>query len=86
QKNVHLTKSKIEIVRSLLIKEELVVLKKINTPIKIQNFLDTLPFNFERGVETYYSPRQVLKEKTAHCLEGALLAALALWLNGDEPL
>lgn len=78
--------SKIENIRKSLTSEEKVIFQKINTPIKIQNFLDTLPFNFEKDVETYYSPREVLKNKKAHCLEGALLAALALWLHGDQPL
>lgn len=69
-----------------LSKKELSVLKKLSTPNKIQDFLDTLPINFEENSETYMSPRRVLREKKAHCLEGALLAALALWLQGEEPL
>ena len=32
------------------------------------------------------SPRRVLQEKKAHCIEGALLAATALWLQGRKPL
>ena len=32
------------------------------------------------------SPRQVLREKKAHCIEGALLAAVALRLRGHPPL
>lgn len=64
--------------------EEYRVLRKLNTPHKIQDFLDTLPFNFEHSGETYMSPRRVLQEKTAHCLEGALLAALAFTVNGEE--
>lgn len=67
-------------------KEEVAVLKKLSTPGKIQDFLDTLPFNFEKGGETYMSPRRVLQTKTAHCFEGALLAAAALWYHGSEPL
>jgi len=69
-----------------LSKKELVVLKRLTTPIKIQNFLDALPRNGEKKGETYMSPRQVLKKKKAHCFEGALLAALALWLQGEKPL
>lgn len=70
----------------ILDKNDLVILKKLNTPIKIQDHLNTLPFNFEKGIETYMSPRLVLQNKTAHCLEGALLAALALWFQGEKPL
>lgn len=67
-------------------KKELAVLKKLSTPIKIQNFLDATPLNWEKRGETYLSPRRVLREKKMHCLEGALLAALALWLHGEPPL
>src|SRR3954471_11918592 len=69
-----------------LTKDELKVLRKLNTPIKIQDFLDTLPINFEKLGDTQMSPRRVLREKKAHCIEGALLAATALWLHGKEPL
>lgn len=67
-------------------KEELAILRKLRTPEKIQDFLDTLPINFEKSGETNMSPRRVLREKKAHCMEGALLAAAALWLNGHPPL
>ncbi len=69
-----------------LTKKELTLLKKLNTPIKIQNFLDKMPINFEKDGETYMSPRRALKENKAHCFEGALIACLALWVNGEEPL
>lgn len=66
-----------------LTKEEFQILKKLNTPIKIQDFLDQIPLNWEKERETYYSPRCVLRENKAHCLEGALLAGVALWINGE---
>ncbi len=69
-----------------LTKEELAVLKKLSTPQKIQDFLDALPQNFEEDGETYRSPRRVLRDQKAHCIEGALLAAVALWLQGERPL
>ncbi len=69
-----------------LTKAELSTLRRLSTPIKIQDFLDKLPINFEKKGETHMSPRRVLREKTAHCIEGALLAATALWLKGHEPL
>ncbi len=65
---------------------ELTFFKKLNTPIKIQNFLDSLPINWEKNGETYMSPRRVLKMRKMHCFEGALCAALALWINDEEPL
>lgn len=67
-------------------KKELAVLRKLSTPIKIQDYVDSLPFNFEKRGATNMSPRRVLKEKTAHCMEGALVAAVALWLQGHPPL
>jgi hypothetical protein len=65
---------------------ELATVRKLNTPIKIQDFLDSLRINFEKKGETVMSPRRVLREKKAHCLEGALLAAAALWFHGAPPL
>lgn len=69
-----------------LSKQELAVLKKLSTPNKIQDFLDTLPFNHEKNGETCMSPRTVLQTGKAHCLEGALFAASALWVHGHKPI
>ncbi len=66
--------------------DELRILKKLNTPQKIQDFLENLPINFEPDGDTLMSPRVVLREKKAHCIEGALLAAVALWMRGEKPL
>lgn len=65
---------------------ERMLLKKLSTPANIQNFLDSLPFNYEKRGETCYSPALVLRNKKAHCLEGALLAYAALALAGEKPL
>lgn len=65
---------------------ELRILKKLNTPQKVQYFLNSLPFNFEENGESYNSPRVVLREGRAHCFEGALLAAAAFWIQGERPL
>lgn len=69
-----------------LTKREYEVLAKLHSPIAIQNLLDALPMNWEKKGETLYSPRGVLKNKKAHCFEGALLAAAALWIQGEAPL
>jgi len=69
-----------------LTKKELKVLKKLNTPKKIQNFLNKIPINFEPNGDTCMSPRMVLKTNIAHCIEGAMLAALAFRVNGRKPL
>jgi len=59
---------------------------QLNTPQKIQGFLDTLPFNFEESEATCHSPFFTLEQKKAHCVEGAVLAAAALWYHGIPPL
>jgi len=71
---------------SRLDKEEWQVLKKLSTPQKIQDFLNLLPFNFEKRGQTHRSVRYALKHKQAHCFEGALIAASALWIGGRRPL
>lgn len=75
-----------EKLRRMLTKEEIRFLKKLNTPKKIQDFLDAYPFNFEEREETHSSVRTSLMRGSAHCFEGALIAALALWFNGKKPL
>jgi hypothetical protein len=67
-------------------KEEKILLRKLNTPIKIQDFLNGLKFNFEETGPSLNSPIMTLREKKAHCMEGALLAAYALSLHGFKPL
>ncbi|KKU27204.1 MAG: hypothetical protein UX39_C0003G0043 [Candidatus Magasanikbacteria bacterium GW2011_GWA2_46_17] len=62
------------------------VFARLNSPQKIQDYLDTLPINFELKKETYMSPRRVIREKTAHCFEGALFAATAFAYHGHKPL
>lgn len=69
-----------------LSKSELIIFRRLNTPAKIQDFLDDLPVNLEEEEETYLSPRRVLRERKAHCLEGALFAAAVLWFHGEDPL
>lgn len=69
-----------------LSQEELVLLKKLNTPQKIQDFLDAFPANLSRYSESCSSPRMALRKGRAHCIEGAFIAATALWLHGERPL
>jgi len=70
-----------------LTKEEIKLFKSLNTPSKIQDFINKIPVNFEEaGVDTCYSPRRVLSENKCHCVEGAILAALILRVNGYPPL
>jgi len=69
-----------------LTKSEIAILSRLKTPQKIQDFLDTFKFNYEKDRETCMSPRRVLNTKKAHCIEGAMLAATALLLQGQKPL
>jgi hypothetical protein len=66
--------------------EEIGLFKKLDSPKKIQDYLNGLKFNFEKSGETCFSPRMVIKNKTAHCMEGAMLAAAALEYHGWPPL
>ncbi|HET6169267.1 MAG TPA: hypothetical protein VFE01_03755 [Terracidiphilus sp.] len=66
---------------------EMRALKALKTPEKIQRFLDSqIAYNKEPGGDTVRSPRRVLRDRVAHCLEGALLAAAALRVQGFPPL
>jgi hypothetical protein len=67
-------------------KDEIKFFKKLDSPKKIQDYLNTLKFNFEKRGDTCYSPRFVIRHKTAHCMEGAMLAAAALEYHGAKPL
>ena len=62
---------------------ELRKLRSLKNPYGIQRFLDDMPYHLE---DTAWSPRLVLRENTAHCLEGAIFAAAALRANGFPPL
>ncbi len=53
----------------------------------MQQYLDTgIAYNLEKDGETCRSPRRVIRDRTAHCLEGALLAAAAFRFHGEPPL
>lgn len=65
---------------------ERALFRKLSSPQKIQDFLETLKINFEQGGETCMSPRRVLQTGKAHCMEGAMLAACALEFHGHAPL
>ena len=60
--------------------------RRLDTPSKIQRFLDGIVYNLEIQGETFRSPRRVLRDRTANCIEGAVFAAAALRVQGDPPL
>jgi hypothetical protein len=66
---------------------ERAVFRRLNTPEKIQHFLDhDVAYNKEPDGPTCGSPRRVLRERKAHCMEGALFGAAALRMLGYPPL
>ncbi|MBI2638995.1 hypothetical protein HYW83_05395 [Candidatus Peregrinibacteria bacterium] len=65
------------------IQREWIILQRLNSPSKIQDFLNKLQSHKK---DTCFSPRVVLQKQKAHCMEGALLAAAALRFHGFPPL
>jgi hypothetical protein len=62
---------------------ELRKLRSFKDPNGVQRFLDDTPYHL---ADTAWSPRRVLRERTSHCLEGAIFAAAALRALGFPPL
>ena len=62
---------------------ELRKLRSFKTPAGIQKFLDDLPYNLSYDAR---SPKKVLHDRTASCLEGGIFAAAALRMIGFAPL
>ena len=56
---------------------------RLDRPAAIQRFLDEVPYSCE---PVYRSPRSVLRDRLAHCFDGALFAAAALRRLGLPPL
>jgi hypothetical protein len=65
---------------------ELRLFARLDTPAKVQNFLETVPINFELDGETCRSPRQLIKTRRAHCFEGAAFAAAVFLFHARPPL
>jgi len=64
------------------------IVSRLRTPEAVQAFLNRLPYNTEPppGSATLRSFRGVVRERTAHCLEAALSAAVILEQHGYPPL
>jgi hypothetical protein len=62
---------------------ELRKLRSLKTPYRIQRFIDDMPYHLATSA---WSPQRVLRERTAHCLEGAIFGAAALRAIGHRPL
>jgi hypothetical protein len=62
------------------------IFSRINTPAKVQDFIDyELDYNNDPA-DTCFSPLGVLKERRAHCIEGAMFAAAAFLFHGRPSL
>jgi hypothetical protein len=61
-------------------------LKTLNTPEKIQTFLESIPFNHERSGNSLMTVKGVLEKRRAHCFEGAFLACACLMVMGERPM
>jgi len=66
-----------------LSRQDLKILRSLNTPVRIQHFVDSIQYQY---ADTAWSPQRVLQDRKGHCLEGALVAAAALRVNGYPPL
>jgi hypothetical protein len=59
------------------------LLAGLDSPSSIQAFLDSIPYSSD---PFYRCPRRVLRDRRAHCFDGALMAAAALRRLGFPPL
>ena len=69
-----------------LTRRERAPLEGLTTARALQAYIDAIPINAERNGDTCYTVREVLRHRCAHCIEAALVAACALWLQGEPPL
>ena len=59
------------------------LLRRLDAPHRIQEFLDGIPYSLDRF---YRAPRRVMRERRALCTDGAVFAAAALRELGYAPL
>jgi len=80
-------KTGVELGRGLgLSREAAASLAALRTPDRIQDFVNRIPWNHEEDGPTAASVAEVLRQRRAHCIEGAFVAACGLWLAGQQPL
>ncbi len=65
---------------------DLRLFRRLDAPAKVQDFVNAIPINREPEGDTVLSPLRVLREKRAHCVEGAMLAAAIFRYHGEKPL
>jgi hypothetical protein len=62
------------------------LIQRLNTPLRVQRYFSSLPYNWEKNGGTTRSFREVVKRNEAHCLEAAIGAAVILEQHGYPPL
>ena len=62
------------------------LIQRLSTPLKVQRFFSSLPYNWEKDGGTARSFREVVRRNEAHCLEAAVSAAVILEQHGYPPL
>ena len=61
-------------------------LARLENPAQVQDFIDRIPHNHEPDGDCCRGVAQTLANNRAHCIEGAFVAACALWMQGMPPL
>lgn len=69
-----------------LTRQEISTLRRLSSPQKIQDFINSMASNGEPNGDTCYSVRVALRKNCCHCIEGAFIAACALMLHGVPAL
>jgi hypothetical protein len=72
--------------RQAFTEEEWNIIQSHRTPVQVQRYLSSTPYNRERGGETLRTFRGVVGHREAHCLEAALAAATIMEQHGYPPL
>ena len=62
------------------------LIQRLNTPRKVQRYLSSLPYNWEKNGATMRSFREMVRHDEVHCLEAAVAAAVILEQHGYAPL
>ena len=72
--------------RTAFTPRERAIIARLRTPVQVQRWLESLPYNHEERGETLRTFRGVVRAGSAHCLEGALCAATILEQHGYPPI
>jgi hypothetical protein len=75
--------SAVDLFKRLLTRQEGRIFSGLKSPARIQSFLDGIAYSTD---DFYRCPLRVLRERRAHCFDGALFAAAALRSIGFPPL